>query len=65
MPGIDGRKLLDAARAAHPALKVILTTGYADDALRGSLRDSVELIEKPFGLQILSGRVRAVLDRVA
>jgi two-component system, cell cycle sensor histidine kinase and response regulator CckA len=57
MPG----QLVEAARAAHPTLKVILTTGSADDGLRRTLRDSIQLIEKPFGVKALTGRVRAML----
>lgn len=36
LPGLNGRQLADAARATHPGLKVLLMTGYAESAARGS-----------------------------
>jgi PAS domain S-box-containing protein len=65
MPDMDGRRLVDAARETRPDLPVIYTTGYTRNAVvhNGVLDPDVELIGKPFTLEELALRVRAVLDR--
>ncbi len=64
MPGMDGRRLADRARAARPALRVLFTTGYARDAALQAEAGGpgVDLIAKPFTVEALAIRVRAVLD---
>ncbi|MGN6424616.1 MAG: PAS domain S-box protein [Asticcacaulis sp.] len=65
MPDMDGRRLVDAMRETRPDLPVIYTTGYTRNAVvhNGVLDPGVELIGKPFTLEDLALRVRAVLDR--
>ncbi|MGY6272260.1 PAS domain-containing protein [Achromobacter denitrificans] len=67
LPGLNGRQLADAARAAYPGLKVLLMTGYAGDAVRDRdfLEDGIELIVKPFSLEALGERVQRMLDGAA
>ncbi|MEN4920400.1 GAF domain-containing protein [Achromobacter spanius] len=64
LPGLNGRQLADAARAAHPGLRVLLMTGYAESAASsdGFLEEGMELIVKPFSLDALEGRVRRMLE---
>jgi CheY-like chemotaxis protein len=64
MPGMDGRQLVEAARARRPALKVLYTSGYTDDAvlLHGIQHSEVSFLEKPFRARELAGRVRNLLD---
>lgn len=64
LPGLNGRQLADAARATHPGLKVLLMTGYAESAARGSgfLDTGMELIVKPFALDALAQRVQRMLE---
>lgn len=64
LPGLNGRQLADAARALHPGLKVLLMTGYAEGAARGSgfLDPGMELIVKPFALDALTARVQRMLE---
>lgn len=64
LPALNGRQLADAARAAHPGLKVLLMTGYAESAARGGgfLEHGIELIVKPFSLEVLGERVQRMLD---
>jgi len=64
MPGTNGRKLADEARRRRPQLKVLFTTGYTRNAIvHGGLLDpGVHLIGKPYSLDELAARVRAVLD---
>ena len=64
MPDINGRKLADEALRRRPDLKVLFTTGYTANAVvHGGVLDSgVHLISKPFTLDRLAAKVRAVLD---
>ncbi|HEY4175467.1 MAG TPA: ATP-binding protein [Kofleriaceae bacterium] len=64
MPGMDGRELAQKARGVVPKLRVLYTTGYADDAVsrHGVLRSEIDLLEKPFGTRQLAGRVRRMID---
>jgi len=63
--GMTGAVLAQEARARHPALKVLFTTGYARNAIvhHGRLDPGVELITKPFAYADLAARVRDMLDR--
>lgn len=63
LPGLNGRELADAAREAHPDIKILFMTGYAQNAIagRGFLGKGMELIVKPFRLEVLIERVRRIL----
>ncbi|HEY9239970.1 MAG TPA: ATP-binding protein, partial [Burkholderiaceae bacterium] len=67
MPEVNGRKLADEALRRRPALKVLFTTGYTRNAVvhNGVLDAGVHLIGKPFTIEELAARVRAVLDSPA
>jgi PAS domain S-box-containing protein len=64
MPGVDGRELVEAARARRPSLKVLYISGYADDAVlhHGVKSAEVAILEKPFRAHMLAGRIRQILD---
>jgi signal transduction histidine kinase len=64
MPDINGKKLADEALRRRPGLKVLFTTGYTANAVvhGGVLDPGVQLISKPFTLDQLAAKVRAVLD---
>jgi signal transduction histidine kinase len=64
MPDINGKKLADEAVRRRPGLKVLFTTGYTANAVvHGGVLDSgVNLIGKPFTLEQLAAKVRALLD---
>jgi DNA-binding NtrC family response regulator len=64
MPGMDGRQLVDAARSERPALRVLYTSGYTDDAIvrHGVIDTEVAFLEKPYSVDRLAGKVRQVLD---
>jgi PAS domain S-box-containing protein len=66
MPEVNGRQLADEALRRRPGLKVLFTTGYSRNALEndGVLDPDVHLIGKPFTLEELALRVRAVLAEV-
>ncbi|MBP2159092.1 MULTISPECIES: PAS domain S-box protein [Asticcacaulis] len=65
MPEMNGRQLVDIARERRPDLPVMYTTGYTRNAIvhNGVLDTGVELIGKPFTLEELATRIRAVLDK--
>ena len=64
MPGMSGRKLSDEARARYPELKVLYTTGYTQNAIvhNGVLDADARLLLKPYSIDDLARKVRAVLD---
>jgi CheY-like chemotaxis protein/anti-sigma regulatory factor (Ser/Thr protein kinase) len=66
LPGLSGRQLADAARAATPDLRVLFITGYAGTALDDArLTDGMEILRKPFALDELAARVAAILSQSA
>ena len=64
MPDTNGKKLADEAVRRRPGLKVLFTTGYTANAVvhGGVLDTGVNFISKPFTLDQLAAKVRAVLD---
>ncbi|WP_158881538.1 PAS domain S-box protein [Rhodanobacter sp. L36] len=64
LPGLNGRQMADAARVDRPALKVLLMTGYAESVVApdGSLEPGMELITKPFTMEALATRIRAMIQ---
>ena len=67
MPGMSGKDLSERARAIRPALKILYTSGYPRDGFSrdGKLDPGISLLAKPFTLQELAGRLRALLDERA
>ncbi|MCX7358668.1 MAG: CHASE3 domain-containing protein [Alphaproteobacteria bacterium] len=64
MPGMSGRKLSDEAKARYPELKVLYTTGYTQNAIvhNGAVDADARLLLKPYSIDDLARKVRAVLD---
>ncbi len=64
LPGLNGRQLADAARLLRPGLKVIFMTGYAEAAVsaQGFLEPGMALITKPFGMDELAAKIRAIVE---
>ena len=60
--GMNGRQVADASRERRPGLPVLFITGYADGALDGHLEPGMQVIGKPFALDALASRVKAMLD---
>ncbi|MGE4043863.1 MAG: PAS domain-containing protein [Acetobacteraceae bacterium] len=65
LPGLNGRQLADAARAARPGLKVLFMTGYAENAVfdHDLLGDGMEMMTKPFSIKTLANRIGRMIER--
>lgn len=63
MPGMGGRQLADLARRLRPGLRVLCTSGYAEDALFavGHPGLGLPLLAKPYRRDDLARSVRAAL----
>jgi two-component system, cell cycle sensor histidine kinase and response regulator CckA len=64
MPQMGGKELADQLKILRPDVKVLYTSGYADDAIvhHGVLDPGTHFLQKPFSLKTLSHKVREVLD---
>ena len=65
LPGsMTGDALADAARAAQPGLRVLLTSGFAAPLLHAGPRGAAfrHLLSKPYRKADLAVKLRAVLD---
>ncbi|HWX53082.1 MAG TPA: response regulator [Verrucomicrobiae bacterium] len=63
MPGIHGSEIAVRLKQAHPNAKVILMSGYSDQAVQvEALGPDTLFLQKPFQLATLAQKVRSVLD---
>ncbi len=64
MPQMSGKELYDQIKSQLPQTRVLLMSGYTDDALahHGVLDESLSFLEKPFSPSRLARKVRDVLD---
>ncbi|RME22425.1 MAG: response regulator [Deltaproteobacteria bacterium] len=64
MPGGSGKDVADLLKERFPALKVLYTSGYTENAIvhYGVLEAGVKFIHKPYTATALLERVRTVLD---
>lgn len=63
LPGMNGRQLAEIAREFDPRLPVLFMTGYAETAMLRSdfLGENMAMIAKPFQVEDLSAKVRAMI----
>ncbi|WP_202796956.1 response regulator [Pedosphaera parvula] len=64
MPQMSGKDLHDQIKNQLPQTRVLLMSGYTDDALahHGVLDEGICFLEKPFSPSRLARKVREVLD---
>jgi DNA-binding NtrC family response regulator len=62
LPGADGLAVLAAARRLHPAIHVVIVTGFAslDSAIQAVRLGAYDYLTKPFSL----GQIDVVLRRI-
>jgi len=64
MPGqLSATALAELARARHPGIRVLFTSGYTENAVihNGRLDEGVNLLSKPYGRGELASAVRSLL----
>jgi len=63
MPDMTGPELVRRLREQHPSLRVVFTSGYAEDRIidRGVPLDTVHFVSKPFERTALLDKIAAVL----
>jgi len=66
MPGVDGRRVLRALRAARPDIRVLVLSAEADVGARVELLEAsaVDFLGKPFAIRELLARVDARVDSI-
>jgi PAS domain S-box-containing protein len=64
LPGMSGKQLADEARRLRADLPVLFATGYAHDAQArsGNLGARTAILSKPFAIEQLSSKLRALLN---
>ena len=62
MPGMKGPELATRMRAARPAIRVLLMSGYAADVVTKDDLAEATLLAKPFSPTALTRAVRRILD---
>jgi PAS domain S-box-containing protein len=67
LPGMNGRQLAEIARQHRPALKVLFMTGYAQMAAerQGFLEQGMDMVAKPFSIDLLANKIRTMIGRSA
>ncbi|MBW7852467.1 MAG: PAS domain-containing protein [Rhodospirillales bacterium] len=65
MPGMDGVTLARLVRIERPEIRIVLISGYAEEAAPEELlaEGGIDFLPKPFSLQQLAGKVKEVLGR--
>lgn len=58
LPGMDGRELATAARAARPELPILFASGYAESI---EVPPGMSVIGKPFSIDQLRDKVKSLL----
>ena len=64
MPEMNGRDLKDILQVIRPEMKVIFMSGYTADiiAKQGVIEEGVHFLQKPLSFDLLTAKVREVLD---
>ncbi|MBV4518667.1 PAS domain-containing protein [Pseudomonas sp. SWRI74] len=67
LPGMNGRQLAEIARQHRPTLKVLFMTGYAQMAAerQGFLEQGMDMVAKPFSIDLLANKIRTMIGRSA
>jgi two-component system, cell cycle sensor histidine kinase and response regulator CckA len=63
MPGMTGYELALRIKNERPDIRVLVTSGCAQESIWPSAQAQMPFIGKPFTLHALAGKLREVLDR--
>jgi PAS domain S-box-containing protein len=65
MPGMNGRELASRVASRHAGIKILYMSGYTDESIvhHGILAPGADFLSKPFTPDILSRKVRQLLDK--
>ncbi len=64
MPRMSGAQVAEEVKSTHPEARVLFQSGYTEEALGpGMAASEPDFIQKPFAMEQLARKVRAVLDR--
>ncbi|HJX52036.1 MAG TPA: PAS domain S-box protein, partial [Polyangia bacterium] len=65
MPGMNGRQLADRLAQSHPETRTLFSSGYTENIIahHGVLERGIEFLSKPYTIDVLTRRVREVLDK--
>ncbi len=64
MPGrMNGLDLAREIRTRRPGLPVLLTSGYADTAMRDAARENVPVLRKPYDIETLADSLGELMER--
>ena len=65
MPGMDGIALSNEMKKRYPDVKILLMSGFSEEAARGEITDmpNFYFLGKPFSLRDLSEKVKQILGR--
>jgi len=65
MPEMNGRDLARHLLSIHPEMECLFMSGYTANAIahHGVLDEGVHFLQKPFAIEVLSAKLREVLDR--
>ena len=66
LPGMNGRQLAEIARQHRPGLRVLFMTGYAEKAAerQGFLEEGMDMVAKPFSIDLLATKIRSMINVV-
>ena len=64
MPGMNGRELAERILKSHPNMKIIFTSGYAEDLIihQGVVQGNLYFIGKPYSMPDLARKIRMVME---
>ena len=62
MPLMDGKELIKNLRAIKPDIRIIVVSGFSDEAVSKDILKIDDFLKKPFEINQLLSKVRRVLD---
>ena len=65
MPDMNGGEVYDRIKEINPHAKILLSSGYSIDGQAADIlkRGCDGFIQKPFSMEVLSERIREVLEK--